>query len=100
MNSPDSFAEIENRASTGSPESVATDRESAEPQMADPAQPDRVLLEGPHSRLKELLLLFRAMRDLLRGFRALHFVGPCIAIFGSARLGESSPYYALAREMG
>lgn len=67
---------------------------------ADANAPDRVLLEGPHSRLKELALLFRAMRDLLRGFRALHFVGPCIAIFGSARLGESNPYYALTREIG
>ena len=66
---------------------------------SDPATPDRVLLEGPHSRVAEFLTLFRAMRDLLRGFRALHFVGPCITIFGSARFGESHGYYDVTREL-
>jgi len=61
---------------------------------------DQVLLEGPHSRRKEFLLLVRAMRDFLTGFRALHFVGPCITVFGSARMVEAHPYYELAREVG
>jgi uncharacterized protein (TIGR00730 family) len=61
---------------------------------------DRALLEGPHARFREILLLARAMRDFIRGFRALHFVGPCITIFGSARFDESHPTYALAREVG
>ena len=64
------------------------------------AAPDRALLEGPHSRFQELLLLVRAMRDFIRGFRALHFVGPCITIFGSARFGPAHPYYELARRVG
>ena len=42
----------------------------------------------------------RIVRDLVKGFRALHFVGPCITVFGSARIGENSKYYALARETG
>jgi uncharacterized protein (TIGR00730 family) len=67
--------------------------------VEDSARADRVLLEGPHSRLREFLTLFRAMRDFLRGFRALHFVGPCITMFGSARFGEAHPYYAITREM-
>lgn len=61
---------------------------------------DRALLEGPHSRFHELVLLFRAMRDFMRGFRGLHFVGPCVTIFGSARFGESHPFYTLTREVG
>ncbi len=61
---------------------------------------DRKLLEGPHSRFHELLLLFRAMRDFIRGFRVLHFVGPCVTIFGSARFNEDHEYYALTREVG
>jgi uncharacterized protein (TIGR00730 family) len=69
-------------------------------ESADLTKSDRALLEGPQSRLREFLTLFRAMRDFLRGFRALHFVGPCITIFGSARFGESHPYYPIAREMG
>jgi uncharacterized protein (TIGR00730 family) len=61
---------------------------------------DRVLLEGPYSRRKELLLVLRAVRDFIAGFRALHFSGPCVTIFGSARVPEGDPYYALAREVG
>src|SRR5262245_66183233 len=45
---------------------------------------DVVLLEGPQPRLQDLLTLIRAMWDFIRGFRALHFVGPCVPIFGSA----------------
>ena len=58
------------------------------------------LLEGPHSRLSELRLVARTVADFLRGFRALHFAGPCVTIFGSARFHEGHPYYALARAMG
>jgi uncharacterized protein (TIGR00730 family) len=65
----------------------------------DPGGHDRFLLEGPQSRLREFLTLFRTGRDLLRGFRALHFVGPCITIFGSARFDERHPYYAITREL-
>jgi len=64
------------------------------------SEPDRVLLEGPHSRLREILLLVRAGRDFVRGFRALHFVGPCVTVFGSARFDEDHRYYAMAREVG
>jgi uncharacterized protein (TIGR00730 family) len=61
---------------------------------------DRFFLAGPHSRLREVLLLFRAVRDFIRGFRTLHFVGPCVTVFGSARLGETHPYYDIARDLG
>lgn len=64
------------------------------------AEPDRVLLEGPQSRLRELLLLLRAGRDMIRGFRALHFIGPAVTVFGSARFDEHHRYYALSREVG
>ena len=40
------------------------------------------------------------MRDFIVGFRALHFVGPCVTVFGSARVEEAHPYYELAREVG
>jgi uncharacterized protein (TIGR00730 family) len=61
---------------------------------------DRVLLEGPHSRRREFWLVVRAFRDFIAGFRVLHFVGPCVTVFGSARLDESHPYYTLGREVG
>ena len=72
--------------------------------MSDPnsrgGRADRVLLEGPNSRLRELRLLFGAVVDFVRGFRTLHFVGPCVTVFGSARYREDHPYYPLAREVG
>jgi uncharacterized protein (TIGR00730 family) len=61
---------------------------------------DRFLYEGPHSRLSELRFAGRIFTEFIRGFRALHFIGPCITIFGSARFEEGHPYYQLAREMG
>lgn len=73
---------------------------SAPPPAPADANADRHLLEGPHSRLEELLLLWRAVRDFIRGFRVLHFVGPCVTVFGSARFEETHPYYILAREVG
>ena len=36
----------------------------------------------------------------LRGYRALHFVGPCVTVFGSARIKPDDPYYELALQMG
>ena len=67
---------------------------------APPARADEVMLEGPHSRLDEFFTLFRVMADFLRGFRVLHFVGPCVTVFGSARIKAGSPDYELARKMG
>jgi uncharacterized protein (TIGR00730 family) len=61
---------------------------------------DRRMLEGPRSRTHEFFTLMRVVRDFLRGFRALHFVGPCVTVFGSARVREPNPYYELARQMG
>jgi uncharacterized protein (TIGR00730 family) len=61
---------------------------------------DGHFLSGPHSRLTELKRLFRIGADFIRGFRGLHFVGPCVTVFGSARFPEDHRYYALAREVG
>jgi uncharacterized protein (TIGR00730 family) len=73
---------------------------ASSPPVVKPSEEDRVFLEGPHTRLKELGILFRAVFDFIRGFRALHFVGPCITVFGSARFHEGHEFYQLAREVG
>ena len=57
-------------------------------------------LEGPRSRGFELVRALRIFVELIRGFRALHFVGPCVTVFGSARFGEGHPAYALGRALG
>ena len=61
---------------------------------------DEIFLEGPRSRFAEFFTLLRVMRDFLRGFRTLHFVGPCVTVFGSARIKSEDPHYELARKMG
>jgi uncharacterized protein (TIGR00730 family) len=65
-----------------------------------PSPEEERFLEGPHSRGYELVRALRIFRELIRGFRALHFVGPCVTVFGSARFPETHPYYALTRELG
>jgi len=50
---------------------------------APPQRADEIFLEGPRSRFDELITLFRVLLDFLRGFRVLHFVGPCVTVFGS-----------------
>lgn len=61
---------------------------------------ERHFLEGPKPRGSELRRALRIFLEYLRGFRALHFVGPCVTVFGSARFTEEHPYYRLAREVG
>jgi uncharacterized protein (TIGR00730 family) len=61
---------------------------------------DRFFLEGPRSRRQEFFFTIRVMLEFIKGFRALHFVGPCVSVFGSARLTENHPYYQVAREVG
>jgi uncharacterized protein (TIGR00730 family) len=58
------------------------------------------MLEGPHNRFTELIFGFRVLLQFLKGFRKLHFVGPCLTIFGSARYKPGHMYYEQAREMG
>jgi uncharacterized protein (TIGR00730 family) len=60
---------------------------------------ERRLLQGPRPRLRELGTVVRVTRELLRGFRKLHFVGPCVTIFGSARVVEGSFEYETARDV-
>jgi uncharacterized protein (TIGR00730 family) len=61
---------------------------------------ERMFLEGPHSRGFEFRRAFRIFWELMYGFRHLHFLGPCVTVFGSARFSEPHPYYLLTRELG
>ena len=61
---------------------------------------ERRFLSGPRPRGSELVFGFDVIREMLRGFRVLHFVGPCVTVFGSARFDEHHPYYDLARRTG
>src|SRR5437762_10556855 len=70
------------------------------PVPADTHADDRVMLEGPHSRSREAWLIYHVVKDFVHGFRTMHFVGPCVTVFGLARVKEDHPYYQLGREVG
>lgn len=55
-------------------------------------------LQGPQSRWEEFTFTVKVVLEFVRGLRALHFVGPCVTFFGSARFGEHHPYYDLTRK--
>ena len=57
-------------------------------------------LTGPQARGSELARALRIFFECLRGFRALHFAGPCVTVFGSARFTEENPYYQVAQTIG
>jgi hypothetical protein len=61
---------------------------------------ERRFLQGPNSRLNELYKALRILFEIVHGFRRLHFVGPCVTVFGSARFTESHIFYKQAREIG
>lgn len=65
-----------------------------------PDPSERLLLQGPHARRHELRQAVRIFAECIRGFRTLHFVGPCVTVFGSARFDAAHPYYALGEEIG
>ena len=57
-------------------------------------------LEGPRSRWKEYKFAFNVFLQFIRATRTLHYIGPCITVFGSARFKEGHRYYEAAREFG
>jgi uncharacterized protein (TIGR00730 family) len=61
---------------------------------------DRKFLAGPRPRLSELFWALRILCEFIRGFRALHFVGPCVTVFGSARFAEQHRFYDMSRRLG
>jgi uncharacterized protein (TIGR00730 family) len=67
----------------------------------DGASPEeRRFLAGPQSRTAEFFRAVRIFLEFIRGFRTLHFVGPCVTVFGSARFNEEHPQYRAGREIG
>ena len=63
-------------------------------------RPEQMMLKGPRGRLEELFRVIRIASEFIRGFRKLHFVGPCVTVFGSARFGEDNHWYVMARRVG
>lgn len=63
------------------------------------ASPDGRFIAGPNSRWEELKNLWFIFLDFFRALRTFHFVGPCVTVFGSARIKEGHPWYEKTREV-
>ncbi len=61
---------------------------------------ESVYLDGARPRMNEFFFACDIFLQFIKGFRTLHFVGPCITVFGSARFTEDHMYYKAAREFG
>ena len=68
----------------------------------DPIIPpkEHVYLEGPKSRTYEFHFAWKVFYELIKAIRTLHFVGPCITVFGSARFKEDHHFYTCGQEFG
>lgn len=57
-------------------------------------------LKGPQRRSFELGRAIGIFFEIINGFRKLHFLAPCVTVFGSARFTPEHEYYILARQIG
>lgn len=58
------------------------------------------LLHGPEGHGGDALRSLRIWREFVRGFWGLRALGPCVTVFGSARVAPGHPVYEQAREVG
>ena len=55
---------------------------------------EKRFLAGPRERSKDLESATRYFLEFIQGFETLGAIDrPCVTVFGSARLGEGTPYY-------
>lgn len=60
---------------------------------------EKGFLSGPRARWKEFIYTISVVGQFVKAFRTLHFIGPSITVFGSARFQEDHPYYRITREV-
>ncbi len=60
---------------------------------------EKKFLQGARTRLANLKYTLGVVVQFVKGFRSLHFLGPTVTVFGSARFNENHQYYKLAREV-
>lgn len=61
---------------------------------------EKAFLQGPRERIKELVFTLKVQYHFIRAFRRMHFIGPCVTVFGSARTIPDDPFYILAEKVG
>ncbi len=61
---------------------------------------ESLFVRGPLSRFKELSFAFKVFFNFIKAFRKMHFIGPCVTVFGSARFTKDSNHYKNAEKIG
>ncbi|MCB0462977.1 MAG: TIGR00730 family Rossman fold protein [Flavobacteriaceae bacterium] len=61
---------------------------------------ESLFVRGPLSRFKELSFAFKVFFNFIKAFRKMHFIGPCVTVFGSARFNNDSDHYKNAEQIG
>jgi len=61
---------------------------------------EKLFLQAPQGRERDLESAIRIFLEFLRGFESLEVDRPCVTVFGSARFDSKHHYYQLAREVG
>jgi len=61
---------------------------------------ERICLRTGGKRSNGLIQAIRVFWEMISGVRTLHFVGPCVTVFGSARIPEGHTFYEKGREVG
>lgn len=79
---------------------TATEKAKATPEAYKEILTLHDFLEGPKSRTSELSFTWKVAWQFIKGFRKLHFVGPCVTVFGSARFLPDHRYYVMAETIG
>ncbi len=81
---------------TAAPES----EKASEAKKIPPSESEKYFLEGPRPRFEEFKFMIEVLFEFIKGFRAFHFVGPCVTVFGSARIAHQHKFYEIAYDLG
>lgn len=61
---------------------------------------ESLFVRGPLSRFNELSFAVKVFINFIKAFRKMHFIGPCVTVFGSARFTNDSEHYKNAEKIG
>lgn len=61
---------------------------------------ESLFIRGPLSRFKELSFAVKVFFNFIKAFRKMHFIGPSVTVFGSARFTKDSDHYKNSEKIG
>lgn len=61
---------------------------------------ESLFVRGPLSRFRDFTFAIKVFFNFIKAFRKMHFIGPCVTVFGSARFTADSDHYKSAEKIG